>query len=99
MQRSSYGAATRANIGVQGDKLLANIETERTTAEGQIHQRRQLESQQLFETLARLQQDYARNVEAHKDELRDKDYERTQSALQYGNDLMLKNIDTAWSTD
>lgn len=80
MQRSSYNNATLANIGLQGDKALANIEADRTAQEQSIAGQRALLSRQLAQNLAAADADYEARVAARVNELRDQDYERRVAA-------------------
>jgi len=80
MQRSSYNNATLANIGLQGDKALANIEADRTAREQSIAGQRALLSRQLAQNLAAADADYEARVAARVNELRDQDYERRVAA-------------------
>lgn len=90
MQRSSYNAATLANLQALGNETLAGIEADRTAAEAAIAERQTLAAQQLQQQLAQLDSSYASDVQAAIDALRNQDYERQTEATQYANALLLQ---------
>lgn len=90
MQRSSYNAASLANINNQGNKTLADIQQARTDQEGNIAAQRALAQQQLAAQLANLDTGYAADVQAAIDQIRDQEYERGLAGQQYQNQLLMQ---------
>ena len=90
MQRSSYNAATLANLQALGDETLAGIEADRTAAEAAIAAQQTLAAQQLQQQLAQLDSSYASDVQAAIDALRNQDYERQTEADKYANALFMQ---------
>jgi hypothetical protein len=90
MQRSSYNAASLANLNAQGNKTLNDIQQQRTDQEGNIAAQRALAQQQLAAQLANLDTGYASDVQAAIDALRDQEYERGQAGQQYTNNLLMQ---------
>lgn len=90
MQRSSYNAATLANLQAMGDETLAGIAADRTAAEAAIAAQQTLAAQQLQQQLAQLDSSYASDVQAAIDALRNQDYERQVEADKYANALLMQ---------
>jgi hypothetical protein len=90
MQRSSYNAATLANIANKGNEALAYIQADRTAAEGDIAGKQTLAAQQLRDQLAQLDNTYAADVQAAIDALKEQEYARQQEADQYNNNLLMQ---------
>ena len=90
MQRSSYNAASLANINTQGNRTLNDIQQARTDQEGNIAAQRALAQQQLAAQLANLDTGYAADVQAAIDQLRDQEYERGLAGQQYQNNLLMQ---------
>lgn len=90
MQRSSYNAASLANINNQGNRTLADIQQARTDQEGNIAAQRALAQQQLAAQLANLDTGYAADVQAAIDQIRDQEYERGLAGQQYQNQLLMQ---------
>lgn len=87
MQRSSYNNQTLANIDTQGAKAQAEIGEAQTLAEQAIAGNITLNETQLAQTIQQLEVDYATNVAAYEDALRDKDYDRADAQRQRAQDL------------
>lgn len=90
MQRSSYNAATLANLQQQGNETLADIAEDRTAAENAIAEQQTLAAQQLQEQLAKLDSGYASDVQAAIDALKEQEYERQTESEQYTNNLLMQ---------
>lgn len=90
MQRSSYNAATLANLQQQGNETLADIAEDRTAAENAIAEQQTLAAQQLQEQLAKLDSGYASEVQAAIDALKEQEYARQTEADQYVNNLLMQ---------
>lgn len=90
MQRSSYNAATLANLANKGNEALADIQADRTAAEGDIAGKQTLAAQQLRDQLAQLDNTYAADVQAAIDALKEQEYARQQEADQYNNNLLMQ---------
>lgn len=90
MQRSSYNAATLANLQQQGNETLADIAEDRTAAENAIAEQQTLAAQQLQEQLAKLDSGYASDVQAAIDALKEQEYARQTEADQYVNTLLMQ---------
>ena len=90
MQRSSYNAATLANIALQGDKALAQIQEDRTAAESALAGQKTLAERQLAEQLAQLDSTYATDVQAAIDALKEQEYNRQLENTQYLNNLYMQ---------
>lgn len=90
MQRSSYNAATLANLANKGNEVLADIQADRTAAEGDIAGKQTLAAQQLRDQLAQLDNTYAADVQAAIDALKEQEYARQQEADQYNNSLLMQ---------
>lgn len=87
MQRSSYGAANRANIQNRGNQNLTALLRQYATDANGIANNRTLLAQQLADTLAQYDTDYQNDVLAYIDEQRQIDYDRRVAAEQYSNQL------------
>ena len=90
MQRSSYGAANRANIQGKGQQSLAALLKQYSTDAGGIESNRTLLAQQLADTLAQYDIDYQNDVLAYIDEQKQLDYDRKVAADQYANQLQMQ---------
>ena len=90
MQRSSYGAANRANIQGQGQQSLLDLQKQYDTNAAGIAGNRALLAQQLADTLAQYDIDYLNDVQAYMDEQKQLDYDRQVAAQQYANDLNMQ---------
>lgn len=90
MQRSSYNAATLANMQNQGNETLADIAADRTAAENAIAAQQTLAAQQLQQQLAQLDSGYASDVQAAIDALKEQEYARKTEADQYTNALLMQ---------
>lgn len=90
MQRSSYGAANRANIQGKGQQSLAALLKQYSTDAGGIESSRTLLAQQLADTLAQYDIDYQNDVLAYIDEQKQLDYDRKVAADQYANQLQMQ---------
>lgn len=76
MQRSSYGNASLANIGIAGNKAQKDIDDAQTQQEGNIGAQRQQLSQQLAAQLAQYDADQQNDILAYIDQLEAREYER-----------------------
>ena len=90
MQRSSYGAANRANIQGKGQQSLAALLKQYSTDAGGIESNRTLLARQLADTLAQYDIDYQNDVLAYIDEQKQLDYDRKVAADQYANQLQMQ---------
>ncbi len=90
MQRSSYGAANRANIQNRGNQNLTALLRQYATDANGIANNRTLLAQQLADTLAQYDTDYQNDVLAYMDEQRQTDYDRRVAADQYANQLQMQ---------
>ena len=90
MQRSSYGAANRANIQNRGNQSLTALLRQYATDANGIANNRTLLAQQLADTLAQYDTDYQNDVLAYMDEQRQTDYDRRVAAEQYANQLQMQ---------
>ena len=90
MQRSSYGAANRANIQNRGNQSLTALLRQYATDANGIANNRTLLAQQLADTLAQYDTDYQNDVLAYIDEQRQTDYDRRVAANQYANQLQMQ---------
>src|SRR5699024_1518422 len=87
MQRSSYNAQTLSNIRLAGDRAQGEIAQAQTDAENAIARERALATGQLAQTLAQMRENYASDVAAYADTMREREYERARSSLEYANEL------------
>lgn len=90
MQRSSYGAANRANIQNKGNESMAALLKQYATDAGGIESNRTLLAQQLANTLAQYDIDYLNDVQAYIDEQKQIDYERQAAATEAANALQMQ---------
>lgn len=90
MQRSSYGAANRANIQNKGNEGMAALLKQYATDAGGIESNRTLLAQQLANTLAQYDIDYLNDVQAYIDEQKQIDYERQAAAIEAANALQMQ---------
>ena len=90
MQRSSYGAATRSNINLEGNKAQSEIDRAQTEQEGNIGAQRTKLQQQLAQQLAQLNINQQRDAQSYADQLRAREYERGQTAYNNHNSLALQ---------
>lgn len=90
MQRSSYGAANRANIQNKGNESLAGLLKQYATDAGGIESNRALLAQQLADTLAQYDIDYLNDVQSYIDEQKQIDYERQAAATEAANALQMQ---------
>ena len=90
MQRSSYGAANRANIQNRGNQSLTALLRQYAMDANGIANNRTLLAQQLADTLAQYDTDYQNDVLAYMDEQRQTDYDRRVAAEQYANQLQMQ---------
>ncbi len=93
MGRSSYNNANLSLLDKAGNETLAGINSAEGTARQGIESSKALTTQQLAQTLAGLQTNKAKEMASYQNQLRDSDYEKELSALQYRNELeqMLAN--------
>ena len=89
MQRSSYGAANRANLQAKGQQNLAAILQQYATEASGIESNRTLLAQQLADTLAQHDIDYMNDVQAYIDEQKQLDYDRKTEADAAYNQLQM----------
>ncbi len=87
MQRSSFNTATLANIDTQGAKAQDEINAAQVRDENAIGQQKSQNAQQLAQYIQQLENDYATNVAAYQDAIRNQDYDRAFAAKQYANQL------------
>lgn len=90
MQRSSYNAATLANLQNQGNETLADIQEDRTAAEAALAEQQKLAAEQLQQQLAQLDSSYATDVQAAIDALKEQEYARQTESDQYVNNLLMQ---------
>lgn len=90
MQRSSYGAATLANIDIAGAKAADDIGQNKTDALGNIEQQRSLLAQQLADQLRSYSGQQAADVLAYMDDLEAREYDRGTQSQQYQNSLAMQ---------
>lgn len=76
MQRSSYGNASLANIGLAGNKAQQEIDNAQAQQEGNIGEQRRQLSQQLAAQLAQYDADQQNDILAYVDQLEAREYER-----------------------
>lgn len=87
MQRSSYGLQNQTNIERSGAQNLLNLQKQYATNVNGIQNNRTLLAQQLANTLASYDTDYANDVLAYIDQQKQLDYERQAAADQQYNAL------------
>lgn len=88
MGRSSYNASRLANVSLQGDKALNNIEANRANTVNSIAAQLQLAGQQRAERDAQYQASYQDQLLARIRELEDQEYQRSYRAEQDTNELL-----------
>ena len=88
MQRSSYGAATLANISLEGERTQNNISEQQRTAEGNIDAQIQQYEAQLADALASYDTQQAADIQARLNELKAEEYDRKREAAQYEQSLL-----------
>ena len=89
MQRSSYNAASIANIYAEGNKSIADIGMQEANARNDLEGQRAQLAGQLADKLAQYDIDYASDVDAYFNELQDQNLQRSQAADQYQNQLLM----------
>lgn len=89
MQRSSYNAATLANIMKEGNDNLTDIGLQEAAARNNIESQRTQLAQQLGQQLAQYDTDYVKDLQAYIEEMRQQDYERQNAQDQYLNQLRM----------
>lgn len=90
MGRSSFNNATRANVMLQGDKAIAQIQEDRAAAENSIQGQRALLANQYRQNINAADSAYENNVLARMRELESQDYDRTNAATQNENNLLFQ---------
>ena len=85
MQRSSYAAATRANIGIKGAEAAGQVLENRTNQENALNAQIAQYQQQLADQLGQMDRNYQTDLQAKINELEDQDYQRQQAQ----NELLL----------
>lgn len=90
MQRSSYGAANRANLQLKGQQNLLDLQKQFDTNAAGVAGNRALLAQQLADTLAQYDIDYLNDVQSYIDEQKQLDYDRQVAADQYANELNMQ---------
>ena len=90
MQRSSYNAATLANMRTKGNEALADIEQNRTNALGSLDSQKTQLQRQLQQNLGAAESAYQSSVASKMQELMDQDYTRRQQAIGDNNSLMIQ---------
>lgn len=89
MQRSSYNAATLANLMKEGNDNLTDIGLQEAAARNNIESQRTQLAQQLGQQLAQYDTDYVKDLQAYIEEMRQQDYERQNAQDQYLNQLRM----------
>lgn len=90
MQRSSYNLSRLANIALQGDEALANIQQDRTNAVNNITSQQALLSKQLAQSQASANTQYQNSILAYMQQLEDQDYQRSLTANTNYNNLQMQ---------
>ena len=85
MQRSSYAAATRANIGIKGAEAAGQVLENRTNQENALNAQIAQYQQQLADQLGQMDRNYQTDLQAKINELEDQDFQRQQAQ----NELLL----------
>lgn len=85
MQRSSYAAATRANIGIKGAEAAGQVLENRANQENALNAQIAQYQQQLADQLGQLDRNYQTDLQAKIGELEDQDFQRQQAQ----NELLL----------
>lgn len=89
MQRSSFNAASQANILAEGEKTLADINQSETAARQNIESQRAQLASQLAAQLGQYDVDYANDVQAYFNQLRQQDEASRVEADKYRNQLLM----------
>lgn len=89
MQRSSFNAASQANILAEGEKTLADINQSETVARQNIESQRAQLASQLAAQLGQYDVDYANDVQAYFNQLRQQDEASRVEADKYRNQLLM----------
>lgn len=89
MQRSSFNAASQSNILAEGEKTLADINQSETAARQNIESQRAQLASQLAAQLGQYDVDYANDVQAYFNQLRQQDEASRVEADKYRNQLLM----------
>lgn len=89
MQRSSFNAASQSNILAEGEKTLADINQSETVARQNIESQRAQLASQLATQLGQYDVDYANDVQAYFNQLRQQDEASRVEADKYRNQLLM----------
>lgn len=89
MQRSSFNAASQSNILAEGEKTLADINQSETVARQNIESQRAQLASQLAAQLGQYDVDYANDVQAYFNQLRQQDEASRVEADKYRNQLLM----------
>ena len=89
MQRSSFNAASQSNILAEGEKTLADINQSETVARQNIESQRAQLASQLAAQLGQYDVDYANDVQAYFNQLRQQDEASRVEADKYQNQLLM----------
>lgn len=90
MQRSSYNAATQANMALKGNEALGDIEQNRTNALGSLDAQLTQLQQQLQQNKTAAQSAYETNVLNKINELENTDYTRNTETMNNRNNVILQ---------
>lgn len=89
MQRSSFNTASQANILAEGEKTLADINQSETAARQNLESQRTQLASQLAAQLGQYDVDYANDVQAYFNQLRQQDEASRVEADKYRNQLLM----------
>lgn len=89
MQRSSFNAASQANILSEGEKTLADINQTETNARQSLESQRTQLASQLAAQLGQYDVDYASDVQAYFNQLKQQDETARTEADKYRNQLLM----------
>ena len=89
MQRSSFNAASQANILSEGEKTLADINQTETNARQSLESQRTQLASQLAAQLGQYDVDYANDVQAYFNQLKQQDETAKTEADKYRNQLLM----------
>lgn len=89
MQRSSFNAASQANILAEGEKTLADINQSETAARQNLESQRTQLASQLAAQLGQYDVDYANDVQAYFNQLKQQDEASRVEADKYRNQLLM----------
>lgn len=89
MQRSSFNAASQANILAEGEKTLADINQSETAARQNLESQRTQLASQLAAQLGQYDVDYASDVQAYFNQLKQQDEASRVEADKYRNQLLM----------